>query len=126
VAGQLDILPTTVALAGLNRAHQALGRDLFSLPPGDPGHAYIKRPGEPTVGWIEGNRIVLAAPGRRPSVCDFDLSFPPACTADLIAQEPQLAARMSRTLEAFVESALHILEGRKAAPPTPGAGHVPL
>lgn len=116
VAGQLDILPTTTAIAGLKLPHQSFGRDLFSLAPDDPGHAYVKRSGDPILGWIKGDIIALAAPGRSPTINRFDLGFPPSATPDLSAREPQLARSMIGELNAFVATALELVEDRRAAP----------
>lgn len=117
VAGQLDILPTSVAIAGLKVPHQAFGRDLFSLAPEDPGHAYVKRSGDPILGWIKGDTIALAAPGRGPTINRLDLGFPPSATPDLSAREPRVAQSMIGELEAFVETALELVEDHRASPP---------
>jgi len=115
-AGQLDILPTIVGLAGLDTPHQAFGRDLFRLNADDPGHAYVKRVGEPMPGWIVGNEILVGGLGKRPHEYALDLGFPPSATADLSAQQPESIARLERDLDAFVVAGLQTLERRLMSP----------
>lgn len=117
VASQLDILPSVVGLLGIPAPHQAFGRDLFSLPATDPGHALVKRSGSSTPGWIEGNFILIAAPHQPPALHTFDLAFPPAASPNLAHAEPARAADMEKRLKAFVGAGYLILEEHLAAPP---------
>lgn len=119
VASQLDVLPTIVGLAGLTTAHQAFGRDLFSLPAADPGHACVKRSGEPMLGWIEGDYVAVAAAGMPTHLHRIVLGFPPSASADLAAAEPGRATEMTRALDAEVVAGLALLETKLAAP-SPG------
>jgi phosphoglycerol transferase MdoB-like AlkP superfamily enzyme len=113
--GQLDILPSIVGLAGLSTPHQAFGRDVFRLNPEDPGHAYVKRVGEPLPGWIEGNEILVGSSGSPARHYKLDLGFPPGASDDLSAKTPERTARLARDLDAFIVSSMNTLERRLAA-----------
>lgn len=115
-AGQMDILPTIVGLMGFDTPHQAFGRDLFRLPEGDPGHAFVKRSGEPLLGWVENDSIYV---GSVVAPCGFhhiNLGFPPSASEDLSISMPEESARLSRKLDGMVVTGLHTLEKRLAAP----------
>jgi len=114
--GQLDILPSIVGLAGLNTPHQAFGRDVFRMNAADPGHAYVKRVGEPMPGWIEGNEILVGSAEKTTRHYSLNLGFPPSASEDLSAKRPETTARLERELDAFVVAGLHTLERRLASP----------
>ncbi|MCU0783882.1 MAG: LTA synthase family protein [Verrucomicrobia bacterium] len=114
--GQMDILPSIVGLAGFSTPHQAFGRDLFRLPADEPGHAYVKRIGEPMLGWIEGNEILVGNVGAPAHLHTLDLGFPPSASDDLSAKDPEKAAHLLHKLDAFVVTGLNTIERRLAAP----------
>lgn len=116
VASQMDILPSVVGLAGLDTPHQAFGRDLFRLPPNDPGRAYVKRVGEPMLGWIRGDQILVASLGSSAHLYRLDLGFPPGASENLSTTDEETTAVRSRELDAFVVAALNTLERRLASP----------
>jgi phosphoglycerol transferase MdoB-like AlkP superfamily enzyme len=113
-ASQIDILPSIHGILGLEAPHQSFGRNLFALPPGDPGHAYVKASGSPIVGLIEGNQIVTVASGQSPVLQTFNLSFPPSASDDIAAQQPERAAQMETRLKAFVQTGLKTLKDHRA------------
>ena len=113
VASQLDILPTILGLVGTRAVHQAFGRDLFALPADDPGHAFVKKSGDPWIGWIEGDRILTVAPKNPANLYALELGFPP--TARALA-DPARAQAMQAHLNAFVATGLIALESRLLAP----------
>lgn len=113
VASQLDIVPTVLGLLGSRAVHQAFGRDLLALPPGDGGHAIVKKSGDPWLGWIEGDTILTVAPKRPAKLYALDLGFPP--TARELDDPARLQAMESR-LKAFVATSLTALENRLLAP----------
>ncbi|HRD04710.1 MAG TPA: LTA synthase family protein [Verrucomicrobiota bacterium] len=117
VASQLDILPTVVGILGLDTPHQAFGRDLFRLPPDDPGQAYVKRVGEPILGWIQGDEILTASLDAPAHFYRLGLGFPPSASADLASAQPERATAFSRELDAFVVAGLHTLNRRLASAP---------
>lgn len=115
-ASQLDILPTIVGLMGFDTPHQAFGRDLFRLPEGDPGHAFVKRSGEPLLGWVEKDSIFVGSVLAPTAYHHFQLGFPPEASGDLSDAYPEGAAAFSRKLDAMVVTGLITLENRLAAP----------
>ncbi len=117
VISQLDIEPTILGLLGLDVPHQSFGRDIFSLPPDDAGRAYVKAAGSATVGWIEGNEIAIAVPGKPIVLQTYDLAFPPSASENRAASEPAKAQQMEKRLQAFVASALDALEHHHCAAP---------
>ena len=116
VAGHLDILPTIVGLMGFDTPHQAFGRDLFRLPPDDKGQAFVKRSGEPLLGWIEDDTIFVGSVLAPPGFHRIDLGFPPSASDDLMGSQSGAAKAFSRKLDAMVVTGLHTLENRLAAP----------
>jgi len=116
VISQLDIAPTILGLLGVEPLHQSFGRNVFSLSPEDKGHAYVKASGSPTVGWIEGNEIVIAVPGKAPMLQTYDLGFPPSASADLSHERPQRLREMDRRMRGFVVAGLAALQEHRCAP----------
>lgn len=116
IAGHLDILPTIVGLMGFDTPHQAFGRDLFRLPPSDTGHAFVKRSGEPLLGWIEKDSIFVGSVLAPSGFHRIDLGFPPSASDDLVTTQSEEARVFSRKLDAMVVTGLHTLENRLAAP----------
>lgn len=117
VVSQLDILPSIIGLTGLNTPHQAFGRDLFRLPPDDSGYAYVKRSGEPMLGWLKGKDILVANLGSPAHLYSLDLGFPPSVSSDLSTSNAGQTATLTRELDAFVVAGLNTLERRLASPP---------
>jgi phosphoglycerol transferase MdoB-like AlkP superfamily enzyme len=115
VASQLDIVPTILGLLGTGAMHQSFGRDLFSLRPDDPGHAYVKKSGDPWLGWIEGDTIVTAAPKLPPKLYTLDLGFPPAARERDDGKAAQLQAS-ERQLKAFAATSITAIEDHLLAP----------
>jgi phosphoglycerol transferase MdoB-like AlkP superfamily enzyme len=113
-ASQIDILPSIHGILGLEVAHQSFGRNLFALPPGDTGRAYVKASGSPIVGLIEGNQIATVAAGQPVVLQTFDLSFPPSASDDIAARQPERAAQMEKHLKAFVQTGLKTLKDHRA------------
>lgn len=114
--GQMDILPSIVGLAGFDTPHQSFGRDVFRLQPDEPGHTYVKRVGEPSLGWIEGNEILVGNAGAPTRRHTLDLGFPPSASDDLSAVNPERTTSLERNLDAFVVTGLNTIERRLAAP----------
>lgn len=115
-AGQLDILPSIVGLMGFDTPHQAFGRDLFRLPEGDSGRAFVKRSGDPLLGWIEADGVFVGSVVSPVGFHKINLGFPPVASEDVTNQYPAEAAAFSRKLDAMVVTGLHTLEKRLAAP----------
>jgi phosphoglycerol transferase MdoB-like AlkP superfamily enzyme len=113
-ASQIDILPSILGVLGTDGLHQSFGRNLFALPPGDPGHAYVKASGSAIAGYIEGNEILTVLPNKPAMLQTIDLGFPPDASADLAAEKPQRAAEMERRLKALIVTGLNTLKERRA------------
>jgi phosphoglycerol transferase MdoB-like AlkP superfamily enzyme len=113
-AGHLDILPTILGLLGGETIHQSFGRNLFALPEGDPGHAFLKQCGDANVGWIEGREIVTTALQRPARLYEYSLGFPPTCSADLSAERPARAEELLARLRSIVRVGIVTVERRKA------------
>ncbi|MFO0981112.1 MAG: LTA synthase family protein [Planctomycetota bacterium] len=116
VASQLDILPTLLGVVGRDVVHQSFGRDLFALPADDPGHAFVKRAGDPNVGWIAGNEILITSLTRPASFYTFDLSFPPSAAPITAPETIGRRQQREQLLRAFVWTGLNTLEQHLAAP----------
>ena len=113
--GHMDILPTLIGLMGFDTPHQSFGRDVFRLPPADPGHAFVKRSGEPLLGWVEKDSIFVGSVVAPSAFHRVDLGFPPSSSEDLGTSMPDETASFSRKLDAMVVTGLHTLEKRLAA-----------
>ena len=113
-ASQIDVLPTIHGILGLDAPHQSFGRNLFALPAGDTGRAYVKASGSPIVGLIESNYIATVASGEPAVLQTFNLSFPPSASDDIAAQNPERAAQMEKRLKAFVQVGLKTLKDHHA------------
>jgi phosphoglycerol transferase MdoB-like AlkP superfamily enzyme len=113
-AGQVDILPSILGLLGTDGLHQSFGRDLFDLPAGDPGHAYVKASGSDIAGYIEGDEILTLLPNKPAMLQTIDLGFPPSASDDLSATKPERAAEMERRLKALIVTGLNVLKEHRA------------
>jgi phosphoglycerol transferase MdoB-like AlkP superfamily enzyme len=113
-ASQVDILPSILGLLGTDGLHQSFGRDLFDLPAGDPGHAYVKASGSDIAGYIEGDEILTVLPNKPAMLQTIDLGFPPSASDDLSATKPERAAEMERRLKALIVTGLNVLKEHRA------------
>lgn len=64
IASQIDLLPTILPLLGIDGVSPLVGRDLLSLPAGDPGRAILQF--ERTNAYMEGERVVVLQPKSAP------------------------------------------------------------
>lgn len=115
-ASQMDILPTIVGLMGFDTPHQSFGRDLFRLPEGDPGQAFVKRSSEPLIGWVEKDHMYVGSVVTAASYHRVNLGFPPSASEDISSMQPAEVVKFSKKLDAMVVTGLHTLENRLAAP----------
>ena len=113
-ASQIDILPSILGLLGTDGLHQSFGRDLFDLPTGDPGHAYVKASGSDIAGYIEGDEILTVLPNKPAMLQTIDLGFPPSASDDLSATKPERAAEMERRLKGLIVTGLNVLKEHRA------------
>ena len=64
IASQIDLLPTILPLLGIDGVSPLIGRDLLTLPAGDPGRAILQL--ERTNAYLEGERVVVHQPKSPP------------------------------------------------------------
>ncbi|MFN0204903.1 MAG: LTA synthase family protein [Planctomycetota bacterium] len=112
-AGHLDIVPTILGLLGIDTIHQSFGRNLFELPAGDAGRAYVKACGDANVGWIEGNDITISALERPTKLYEFQLGFPPSATVNSSPGRTQLMSEMEQKLRSMVRVGISTIEQRR-------------
>ena len=108
-ASQMDILPSILGLLGSDVPHQSYGRNLFALPPNDPGHAYVKASGSDIAGYIEGNEIITLLPGKPAELQTSELAFPSTAGDALGVQKPVPAAELAPRLKALIVTGLQPL-----------------
>ncbi len=118
IASQVDIGPTILGLLGSNRPHQAWGRNLLSVAPGDQGFAMIKPSGgKEEVALIEGDLLLMRAPKGKAVLYKYSLDFPPVSER---IEDPQKVKEMDHRLKAYVETGLlNLKERRVGLPPSP-------
>ena len=115
VASQVDIGPTVLGLIGSNAPHQAWGRNLLAIPPGDQGFAVVKPSGgKEEVALIEGNLLLMRTPKEKPVLYRYSLGFPP--TSERV-DDSQKIKEMDHRLKAYVETGLLNLRARRIGIP---------
>ena len=115
VASQVDIGPTVLGLIGSNAPHQAWGRNLLAIPPGDQGFAVVKPSGgKEEVALIEGNLLLMRTPKEKPVLYRYSLGFPPISER---VDDPQKIKEMDHRLKAYVETGLLNLRERRIGIP---------
>ncbi len=117
VASQVDIIPSTLGLLGMDIPHQSWGRNLFAINDSDPGFAVIKPSGgEEVAAIIEGDLILKYAPKTRPVLERFSLGFPPN-TEKLPVKNNPVVKKLKKELRAYIEAAILALRERKIGVP---------
>ncbi|WP_028694617.1 LTA synthase family protein [Pseudomonas cremoricolorata] len=102
VGTQVDIVPTIMGRLGGPTRHQCWGRDLLSLPAGDPGVGMIKPSGsEQIVGLVTGDRVLIESKDMSPRLYRYQLGR--EFKAELIESPDQ--PQLLNTLEAFIQTA---------------------
>ena len=117
IAGDIDLLPTLTAMAGIPRVGTAPldGRDLSPL--------LFRKGGD----WPE--RMIFSTWGGNVSVriqqyrldtkgALFDMHIDPEQTTDVAAQQPAVAAKLAAAVEAWRQE-MHIVKGQKPPDPRP-------
>ena len=112
VGTQVDVVPTIMGRLGGEVRHQCWGRDLLNLPAGDEGVGVIKPSGsDQTVAIVKGGRILVQPRGMDARVYDYALGSAPRSER---VQGAADQARLSRQLEAFLQTATQSLVGNTA------------
>jgi len=122
VASQVDIGPSVLGLLGLEVPHQAWGRNLFAPGLTDEGFAVVKPSGgEDMVALIEGDYVLVREPKGNTLLYRCDFGFPPR--VDLMGKKEESGRRdeMLRRMQAYVETGLVSLRGRKLGVPEVGS-----
>ncbi|AIR89998.1 LTA synthase family protein [Pseudomonas cremoricolorata] len=102
VGTQVDVVPTIMGRLGGPTRHQCWGRDLLSLPAGDPGVGMIKPSGsEQIVGLVTGDRVLIESKDMSPRLYRYQLGR--EFKAELIESPDQ--PQLLKTLEAFIQTA---------------------
>ena len=65
VASQIDLLPTLLDLMGLDTEHPMIGRNIFTLPADDPGHAIMQY--NNAHAFMVGNQVMIHEPYKPPA-----------------------------------------------------------
>jgi len=114
---QTDVVPTALGLLGQPFVHQCWGRNLLSLPEGDPGLGVIKPSGsDQTVALIRGEQILVKPPAREAELGNYGLSPGEYYQHETDAQ---LTADYENQLGAFIQSALQGLRDNRLGVPEP-------
>lgn len=113
VGTQVDIVPTIMGRLGGPTRHQCWGRDLLSLPAGDPGFGVIKPSGgEQTVAIIHGDRILIEAKAQAPKLYRYQLWHDPSATEIKDdAGERELREQLDAFLQVATQSLLNNTAG---------------
>nr|WP_229779431.1 LTA synthase family protein [Pseudomonas matsuisoli] len=111
VGTQVDIVPTIMARLGGDTQQQCWGRDLLSLPDGDPGTGVIKPSGgEQTVAIVRGDRILVKPKDLEPRLYRYDLRGRQTEKLD----DPEAATVLGQQMDAFIHTATQSLLSNKA------------
>lgn len=108
VASELDVLPTAASLAGVPCVNSGLGRDLLDPAFGDVRHAFTvgDQSSSPKLGLIGPDRAFgMFADGTGKRLTALGGA---AAGADLLAREPETAARMEALCRALYETARYL------------------
>ena len=112
VGTQVDVVPTIMGRLDGTVRHQCWGRDLLSLPPGDPGFGIIKPSGgDQTVAMLSGDRIVVQPKGLEARVYRYRLGAQPRSTR---LERSSMDQALLEQLSAFIQTATASLIGNTA------------
>lgn len=65
VTSQIDLLPTLLDLMGLDTEHPMIGRNIFTMPADDPGHAIMQY--NNVHAFMTGNQVMIHEPYKAPA-----------------------------------------------------------
>jgi len=118
VASQVDIGASILGLIGLEVPHQSWGRNLFDPGLSDNGFAVVKPSGgEEMVALIEGDYVLVREARGSALLYRCDFGFPPR--VELLPKDVEVERRatMLKQMQAYVETGLLSLRGRKLGVP---------
>lgn len=100
-ATQVDVVPTIMGRFGKPVQHQCWGRDLLSVPEGDPGVGVIKPSGgDQTVAIISGRKILVEPKGQKSRLYDFQLG---SSRAVQVVEDEEQNEALREQLHAFLQ-----------------------
>lgn len=111
VGSQVDILPTLLGIIGIKAGHHSWGRNLLDRLPDSAGFAAIVSGDK--LGLIEGNYFYLNWVKAQTGL--FDLRDKPYLGSNLRDSLPDLAGKMERRLNSYIQLADHLSRGKKTA-----------
>jgi len=118
VASQVDIGASVLGLLGLDVPHQSWGRNLFDPGLEDDGFAVVKPSGgEDMVALIEGDYVLIREPKGNTLLYRCDFGFPPRVELLPKGEAAERRAAMLKQMQAYVETGLLSLRGRKLGVP---------
>lgn len=98
---QVDIVPTIMGRLGKPVQHQCWGRDVLSLPEGDPGFAVIKPSGgDQTVAVIVGQQILVEPKGQQARLYNYQLD---SSRGVQVLNDVEQAKTLHKQLYAFLQ-----------------------
>ncbi|MGL4319135.1 MAG: LTA synthase family protein [Pseudomonas sp.] len=107
VGTQIDVVPTIMGRLGGDVRHQCWGRDLLSLPDGDPGIGVIKPSGsDQTVAIVNGGKILIQPKDMPAKLYHYQLGA--GAKVEVVANDPAQPLLQQR-LEAFLQTATQSL-----------------
>jgi phosphoglycerol transferase MdoB-like AlkP superfamily enzyme len=110
VASQADLVPTILGILGKPTLHESWGRDVLSLPKNDQGFAMVQD-GSVT-GWFESPYFFVERIGATCSL--YDVYKDPLQQNDLISELPDVAARLQKKEQSFLQLSLEMMKTRPA------------
>jgi phosphoglycerol transferase MdoB-like AlkP superfamily enzyme len=119
VAGQTDVVPTVLGLAGMtDAAHSAWGRNLFDGRPPEQGFTVFKMSGGGrAVALARGDELLVLKDAKaEPTLYTYTL-WPPAVTPVTGPEADARRKAMAKELKAYVQAAVTDLTGHQAGPP---------
>jgi phosphoglycerol transferase MdoB-like AlkP superfamily enzyme len=118
VASQVDIGASVLGLLGLEVLHQSWGRNLFDPGLKDDGFAVVKPSGgEDMVALIEGDYVLIRESKGSTLLYRCDFGFPPRVELLPKGEAAERREAMLKELQAYVETGLLSLRGRKLSVP---------
>jgi hypothetical protein len=118
VASQVDIGASVLGLLGLEAPHQSWGRNLFDPGLKDDGFAVVKPSGgEDLVALVEGDYVLIRESKGGTLLYRCDFGFPPRAELLPKGKAVERKATMLKEMQAYIETGLLSLHGRRLGVP---------
>jgi phosphoglycerol transferase MdoB-like AlkP superfamily enzyme len=99
VCGQVDLVPTILALLGKPAMHESWGRNILEIPSAYNGYAFLNK--NEGYGWVEDSLMVREEPGAPARLCRFPSDS--LGINDISPLYPEIFKRMRRQGEAMLQ-----------------------